>query len=96
MAAEDAPARPEPAPEWEWVWRAWHRLHRDRAWLPSGMGGAVPRGISAQALAELAAQEGLSADEAELLALLVAPMDGVFFDHQEAVSQKAAEAAKRR
>ncbi|EHM00528.1 hypothetical protein HMPREF9946_02568 [Acetobacteraceae bacterium AT-5844] len=60
------------------------------------MGGAVPRPIARRALAELAQEDGLHEEEAALLVVLVAEMDGVFFDHQEQLSKRAAEEAKRR
>ncbi len=60
------------------------------------MGGAVPRPIARRALTELVAEDGLNEEEAALLTALVAEMDGVFFEHQDRLSKRAAEEAKRR
>lgn len=53
------------------------------------MGGAVPRGITAAAVDEYCARQMIDGEDAELLQHLLQQLDGVFFEHHHAASEKA-------
>ncbi|MFY8093040.1 MAG: hypothetical protein ACOVN0_06120 [Niveispirillum sp.] len=66
------------APEWRWIWRAWHRLDHERQWIAGGMGPSQPAGIPWSVVRAWAADHAMDAEAAELLDHGIQAMDGVY------------------
>lgn len=66
------------APEWRWIWRAWHRLDDERKWIAGGMGPSQPAGIPWSAVRAWAADHGMDGETADLLDHGIQAMDGVY------------------
>ena len=84
------PAVPvDPLPEWQWIWRAWHRLSAERPHVTQGfsvpMGGTVIEGrpgvIPWSAVQRWAEHHGLTWAEMALLDRVLLAMDGVYVRH---------------
>lgn len=84
------PAAPvDPLPEWQWIWRAWHRLSAERPHVPQGfgmpMGGTLiegrPGAIPWSVIRQWAEHHGLSQAEMALLDRVILAMDGVYLEH---------------
>lgn len=66
------------APEWQWIWRAWHRLDDERQWVSGGMGPSHPAGIPWTAVMAWADRHGLDGETTDLLDHGIRAMDGVY------------------
>jgi hypothetical protein len=76
-------------PAFEWIWRAWWRLHRDRPWRSLGMAGAFPCGIPWVDIARWAAHHRYGADALAMLDAGIAAMDAVYLEIEAARMEKA-------
>lgn len=80
LAARAGPALVELEPAFEWIWRAWWRLHRDRPYRSLGMAGAFPCGILWADIARWAAHHRYGDDALAMLDTGIGAMDQVFLE----------------
>jgi hypothetical protein len=67
-------------PAWNWIWRAWWRLHKgDRPWL-SGM-EAAPMFLPWAIVQRWAEAEGYGPEQAKFMDACFSAMDEVFMEH---------------
>ena len=78
-------------PAWcQWIWRAWHRLSADRAWIGGGFGAPAPGRIPWTAIAAWCRHHDIGADDQELLEAGLDAMDDEYIAwHAERARQEA-------
>lgn len=71
----ELPPEPKINPEFEWIWKAWQRLHRDRPQYSTGQGPIVPGNIDWRATVAWAEYHRMTHAEHSLLDLVLISMD---------------------
>ncbi len=75
-----ATLEPKAAAEFEWIWRAWHRLSDDRPRFGGGMGPPVPGRIPWLTVWRWAEHNGLQKGELNMLDVCFAALDSIYLD----------------
>lgn len=65
-------------PEFQWIWRAWHRLNADRPFWGGGMSAPVPGSISYADMVVWAREHEMSNRERLMLDQCFMAMDEVY------------------
>jgi hypothetical protein len=80
LAAQPAPELTPPDPAFEWIWRAWWRLHPDRPMHSMGMAGSAPGRIPWRDVRAWCAHHGYGDDAMAMLEVGLAAMDKVYLE----------------
>lgn len=95
MPEDQRPHEPQ-LPDWLfWIWRAWHTLTHERAWIGGGMGPAAPGRIPWSAVMLYCDRLRYGEEDRLLLTRGVAAMDEAFLEWWQEDAARRAQAAKR-
>jgi hypothetical protein len=78
VPAEDLPPAPDVDRQWQWIWRAWHRLSDERPQYGGGMGPLIPGNIPWSLVYRWAEAHGMTRGEMVFLDFCIQRMDRTF------------------